>query len=137
MRLVVYLLQVLGGEVGIYLGSDDVAVAEQLLHRAQVGAGVEQVRRERVAQSVRRYALRADGGRLADVFFDDALKPTRGQALAEFIQKKRFAYEAGAPGGDAPRGQVIAQRFDGEFAQRSESLLTPLPRHPNDLGDEI
>ena len=57
----VQLLQPLARHVGVDRRRRDVGVAEQHLHRAQVGAVVEQVRREGVAQRVRR-ERRGDAG---------------------------------------------------------------------------
>jgi hypothetical protein len=50
--------------MGVDLRGGQVAVAQQHLHHAQVGAVVEQVRGEGVAQGVRRQRL-ADPGDLA------------------------------------------------------------------------
>ena len=48
----VQFLEPLPGNVGVDLGSGDVAVSQQHLHHAQVGAVVEQVGGEGVAQDV-------------------------------------------------------------------------------------
>ena len=58
MRLAIGAAQRGIGEVGVDLGRLEVRVAEQLLHDPQVGAALEQVRRERVAQGVRAGPLR-------------------------------------------------------------------------------
>src|SRR5690606_1446989 len=55
------LLQPCTGDVGIDLGGREVAVAQQHLHGAQIGAVVEQMRGERMAQRMRRYR-RTDTG---------------------------------------------------------------------------
>ncbi len=47
------LLQPLARDVRVNLRGRDVRMAEQQLHDAQVGAVVQQVRRERVAQRMR------------------------------------------------------------------------------------
>ena len=60
----VQLLQPLARDVGVDRRRRDVGVAEQHLHRAQVGAVVEQVRGEGMAQRVRRQR-RGDAGRAA------------------------------------------------------------------------
>lgn len=52
MGLVVGALQALGGDVGIDLGGDQMGVAEHLLHRAEIGPGVEQVGGEAVPEFV-------------------------------------------------------------------------------------
>ena len=64
MVLRVQRLQPLARDVGVDRRGRDVGVAEQHLHRAQVGAVVQQVGREGVAQRVRRQRRR-DAGRAA------------------------------------------------------------------------
>jgi hypothetical protein len=61
------LLQPLARHVGVDGGRRDVGVAQQHLHRAQVGAVVQQVRGEGVAQRVRRQR-HMDAGRGACFF---------------------------------------------------------------------
>jgi len=53
MRLVVGLLQPLRRDVRVNLRRDEVRVAEQFLHAAQIRAGIEQVRGVAVTQFVR------------------------------------------------------------------------------------
>ncbi len=53
MRLPIRLDQLRGVDVGVALRRAQARVAEQLLNRAQIGAALEQVRRERVPQRVR------------------------------------------------------------------------------------
>jgi hypothetical protein len=60
-------LQPLARHVGVDRGGGDVGVAQQHLHRAQVGAVVQQVRGEGMAQGVRRQR-RGDAGRRACFF---------------------------------------------------------------------
>ena len=57
MILLVDLPQVLPVDVRVDLRRRNVGVAEHFLHRAEVGAALEQVRRERVPQRVRRHVL--------------------------------------------------------------------------------
>src|SRR5690242_8511338 len=52
MRAVVDLPQAASVDVAVHLRRRERAVAEQLLDRPQVGAALEQMRRERVAQAV-------------------------------------------------------------------------------------
>ena len=54
MMLRVQFLQALAGHVRIDLGGRQIAVTEQHLHHAQVGAVIEQVRGERMPQRMRR-----------------------------------------------------------------------------------
>ena len=60
VRLEVRLAAAAVGDVRVELGRRQVGVAEHLLHRAQVGAALEQVRRERVAEEVGVDALRVE-----------------------------------------------------------------------------
>ena len=53
----------LAGQVRVELGRGDTRMSEQLLDDPQVGAALEQVRRERVAQRVRADAVRETGRR--------------------------------------------------------------------------
>src|SRR5438067_13673240 len=62
MRLEIQLPTAPIGYVGIELGRGEVGVSEHLLDRTQVGAALEQVCRERVAQKVGMHALRLEAG---------------------------------------------------------------------------
>ena len=62
VRLEVQLAPAAVGDVRVELGRAEVGVAEHLLDAAQVGAALEQVRRERVAEQVRVHALRLEAG---------------------------------------------------------------------------
>src|SRR6478609_2657702 len=53
MRMVVDAPQPLRVDVAVHLGRREGAVAEELLDRAQIGAALEQMRRERMAQAMR------------------------------------------------------------------------------------
>ena len=53
MRLLVGLSQPFGGDVGVELGGGQRRVTEHLLHRAQIGASLEQMGGHRVPQTVR------------------------------------------------------------------------------------
>src|SRR5215217_3195357 len=64
MRAVVDLAEAAGVDVAVYLGRRERAVPEQLLDRPQVGAALEQVRRERVPQTVRMRQQPAQGARV-------------------------------------------------------------------------
>ena len=64
MRAVVDLPQEAGVHVAVHLRRRERAVAEQLLDRAQVGAALEQVRREGVPQAVRMRKQAAERARV-------------------------------------------------------------------------
>ena len=57
-------------DVRVQLGGGEVGVAEHLLHAAEVGAALEQVRREGVAQQVRVDAARLEAGLLGEAAQD-------------------------------------------------------------------
>ena len=57
MELLVHGAEVLAVDVGVDLGGGEVGVAEHLLDRAEVGAALEQVGGEAVAERVRRDPL--------------------------------------------------------------------------------
>src|SRR5713101_5340682 len=52
MKRAMDLAQMAFGQMGVNLGGRDIAVAEHLLHRAQIGAAFEQMSRKAVAQGV-------------------------------------------------------------------------------------
>jgi hypothetical protein len=70
MRLVVQLATTPIGYVGIELGRGEIGVAEHLLDGAEVGAALEQVRGERVAQEVRVDARRVETRLLGELAED-------------------------------------------------------------------
>ena len=47
-------LQPIACDMGVYLSRRDVGVAEQRLHAPKIGAAFDQMRRERMAQDMRR-----------------------------------------------------------------------------------
>src|SRR5688572_21078434 len=55
--LAVHVAEVLELDVRLDLRGRDVGVAEQLLHRGQIRAALQQMRRERMPQCMRRHAL--------------------------------------------------------------------------------
>ena len=86
MRLVVDILELLFDKLGVDLRGGDVGVAEHFLNGAEVRAVFEQVRRERVAQGVRRNVL--FDLRLGLIGLYDILEALAGHALAADIDKK-------------------------------------------------
>ena len=57
MRRGINFLQMRGGNAGVNLCRRQTAVPQQFLHHAQIGTAFEQMRRERVAQGMRRHVL--------------------------------------------------------------------------------
>ena len=74
-------------DVGVDLRGHQAFVAEQFLHAADVGAAVEEMRGEAVAQRMRRGAG-VEAGEF-QVFFQHPGHAARGQAAAEFVDEHR------------------------------------------------
>src|SRR5205807_2385143 len=89
VRLVVAVAQAVGGHVGVNLRGAQAAVAEQLLHAADVGPAVEQVRGEAVPQAVRAGA-RVEA-RLGQVLGQLAADAARRQPRAVLVEEQGVA----------------------------------------------
>src|SRR5918994_4405206 len=117
------------GYVRIELGGREVGVTQHLLNAPQVGAALEQVRRERVAQQVGVDALGVEPG-----LRREASQDQEGAGAGERTPA-RVEEELGAVAPvemrPAPR-DVAAQRVDGRTAQRDEPLLRPLSERAHD-----
>jgi len=74
----------------VYLGCAKTAMAEEFLDAADVGAGIEQVRGETVADRVRA-GSRVESG-LSEVLFQQSADAARGQAGPVFIDKQRRGF---------------------------------------------
>ena len=86
------------GDVRVDLRRVRALVAEQLLHDAQVGATIEQVRGERVSQQVRVRLDRQTRDR--GVLADGRLHGAYGQAPTEPVEQQRVVVDSGRS--DAP-----------------------------------
>ena len=112
MRTVVDLAQALRIDVAVHLRRRERAVAEQLLDRAQVGAALEQVRREGVAEAVRVRQQAAQGARV--------------EAAAACREEERVLGAA-----DELRSRLAQVERDPVrrlFAERDDALLPALSR---------
>jgi len=89
VRLSIDLEQLRGVHVRVALRRRQLHVPEQLLDRAQVGACLQEVRREGVPQRVRADAESRAAGR--DVTRDEALDTATGQPRAAEIHKERLS----------------------------------------------
>src|SRR5262249_57385633 len=87
MSLLVTLLQALRRHMCVDLRRRQIAMAEQLLHAADVGAAVEQVRGEAVPQAVRARARVEAGQR--QIFLQEPADATHGQPGAVLVQEDR------------------------------------------------
>ena len=119
--------QPFAADVGVALRGRDVAVPEQLLDRAQVGATVEQVGGEAVAQRVRVRRRRRPP-------IDDAANVARGQSASALVAEQRRVRRAiGLLGQHLPTQREPAlQRGGRRLRQRYAALLRSLA--PDDDG---
>ena len=85
MRAVVDLDHFFHRDLGVDLGGREAGVAEEFLDVAEVGALIEQVRGECVAQAVRRDVV--DVGALLDVFVDHPADAAGGDPRALVIKE--------------------------------------------------
>ena len=110
--------------MGVDLGRGDVRVAEQLLHRPQVPARLEEMARERVTQGVR-VDHRAEP-QLAGPPLHHALDTARPEALAPAPHEHRRL--GGGDQGPA-RFEPPRQRLAGEAPHGHDPLLASLAHH--------
>lgn len=103
-------------------------MAEQRLDAAQVGAVVEEVRRETVPKFVGRDLDRQAG--LSPVFGNDVVDAGGRDASADFAQKK-------GAGVDPRLGAVALNGFERRGAQRTEPLLAAFSEHAGGFGVRV
>ena len=132
--LEVRLLQLLAGEVGVELGRRQIGVAEHLLHRAQVAAAGEQVRREGVAQGVRAHPVAEPGG--LGVAQDDLVEALPRQRPAAEVDEQ-LALVVGSDHLRSARAQIHPDRGDGLAADRYQPLLGALAPRADDAVLEV
>ena len=120
-------LQPLAGDVGVDGGGGDVGVAQQHLHGAQVGAVVEQVGGEGVAQGVGGQGGGDVGG--FGLFFHDHPEHHPGHAATPGGDEQVAALLP-TQDGRAALGQVAAQPLAGYLAEGHQALLGALAQHP-------
>ena len=129
MRSEVQLAPASIGYVRVELGGREIGVAEHLLDAAQVGAALEQMRRERVAEQVRMHALRLEPGLLGEAAQDQE-GAGAGERPAARVQEE-LGPVAAVEVGPAHR-DVAAQRVDRGPAERHEALLRALPERADE-----
>src|SRR5215203_4396613 len=117
------------GYVGIELGRREVGVAEHLLHRAQIGTALEQVRRERVAEQVRVDTLRVEA-RLPGQLAEDQEGARARQRAAARVQEQLRPVPCVEERPTAR--EVAAQSVGAGPAERDDALLAALA----DAADE-
>ena len=138
VRLVVNLNQFLHRDVCINLRGREARVAEEFLYVAQVGAAVQEVRGERVAQGVRADVVYP--GSLLYVLVNHAPDRARGDARALVVQEEGVRFPLG---GRSVLKKVVAHRqitqdgVERRIAERDYALLAPLARYAQELPSEI
>src|SRR2546421_6219798 len=121
MRAVVDLSQARSVHVAVHLRGGERAVAEQLLDRAQVGAALEQMRRERVAQAVRVWKQPPERARVEPT-------PARGEEKRVHRAARQLR----------PRvAEVDRPAVGGLLAQRHDPLLVALAPDAEELLLEV
>src|SRR6202048_3543541 len=137
MCLLIYLLESLDTRMGVDLRRRDRCVAEQLLHRAEIRARVEQMRRESMAQRV--------SGQ-AGVFVDLVQESLHG--ILDGAHRDAFAAAAEEECRSISRRSdrtqqlvtlrfVVPQRQLGVVADRNDALLSSLPAHLHLLRKQV
>ena len=122
------------GDVRVSLRRREVGVAEHLLHGAEVGPSLEQVRREGVAEEVGVDALGLEPclrGELAQ----DQERAGAGQRPAAGVEEQ-VGPVAAVEVRSAER-QVAAYRLGGRAAERDDALLVALAEHAHDAGVDV
>ena len=111
------------GDVRVSLGRPDVGVAEHLLDAAEVGAALQQMRRERVPQQVRMHPAGLEAGAVREPAEDEERAGARERPAARVEEQ----VGAMAPIEMRPAERhVAAQRLGGGPAERDEALLASL-----------
>src|SRR5215213_10711857 len=111
--------------MGVYLGRADRCVTEELLDAHEVGAALEQVRREAVAQRVRRAVGDPGAAERRVERAADVGRPERAPADGE--EDRAGAARAGEP--RAAVLEVARERGGGRIADRHLALAVALPDH--------
>ena len=109
-------------------------MAEHLLHAPQVGAALEQMRRERVAEQVGVDAPGLEAGLLGEPLQDQE-RARAGQRAALGVQEQLGPVAAVEVGPAA--GQVAPQRLDRLAPDRDDPLLAALAEHADHALVEV
>src|SRR5688572_33040657 len=122
------------GYVRVELGRREVGMAQHLLDAAKVGAALEQVRRERVAEEMRVHALRFQA-RLLGQSAQDQKRSGAGERPTAGVQEELRTVAPVEV--RATHRDVAAQRVDGGPAERDEPLLRALAERAHEPFLEI
>src|SRR5437660_4844958 len=127
-------LQPLAGDVRIDGRRRDVGMSEQQLHYAKIRAVIEQVRRESMAQRVRR-KLGGSNARLQGIALDQLPERLPGERAAARGDEDRVALRTSRKLGSARR-EIALEPIHRLFAQRDEALLAALAEDAHDTHVE-
>jgi len=110
--------------VGVYLGRDQVLVAEQFLDAAQIGSGIEHVGGVAMPQFVRG-KVRIETGD-GEVFFEAQLDLASGDRSTFFVTDKE--HRGVAPAGCSNRAQNCLMALRAVAPTGTSRSFFPLPR---------
>jgi hypothetical protein len=129
VRLEVDLAPAPVGDVRVALRRAEICVAEHLLHGTEVGATLEEMRRERVPEQVWMDAAGLEAGALGELLQDE--ERARASERAASRVEKQFRPVAAVQVRSA-ECEIAAHRLGGGAAERDEALLSALPEHADD-----
>ena len=129
MRLEVHLAPAPVGDVRVALGRPEVGVPQHLLHRAEVGSALEQVRRERVAEEMRMDATGLEAGPFGELPQDEECAGT-GQRTAACVQEEVGTVAAVEVW--AAEREIAPDGLGGRAPERNEPLLAALSQDTDD-----
>jgi len=139
MRFVVDLDHLLHGNLRVDLSCRQPSVAKQLLDIAQIGTGIEEVRRKRMAQRVRRDVM--DRRALFDVLVDHPSDAASRDPSSLIIQEARLHVTISlgtiAEKHAACFIEIVHQRLQRRFAEWNYSLLLSFTKHTNESRTKI
>ena len=115
-----------GVQVRVLLGGREGGVAEQLLDRPQVRPGLQQMRRERVAQGVRRDLRGKTRG--AKPSLEKPRHGSRGQSPAPRVDEERLVFGVFPATQRRADRKIPGERFLRFFSERDDPLPSSLSR---------
>ena len=122
------------GHVRVALGRREIGVPEHLLHGAEIGAPLEQMRRERVAEQVRMDAFGLEPGLLRELAQDqEGSRP--GQGAATRVQEQ--VGPVAPVEMRAAEREVPADRLGCRSAEGDDALLVALAEDADDAGVDV
>ena len=139
MRIPVRRLEAPGGNVRVDLCGREVLVTEQLLDDPEVGAAVQEVRGEGVAQGMRRHTLREARSRAEAV--ETVTQAADAERLAVVVQEqldgRRVVGVTALEEDRSPVLEVVAKGPPRWCAEEAEPLLAALAEHADLATPEV